>query len=177
VGADNPTNLIAIARIARTRGIRGEVLADLHTDFPTRFEKLAEVWLEFPDLRRQRFLLQSSWEHRGRRVLKFKGIDSISDAEQLIGAWIRIEQGSMEPLEPGTYYDHDLVGCLVQDVEGNGLGTVLHVQRIQGNSLLVVEGPEGEFYVPAVAPICTSVRIDKKLITVDLPEGLIDLNR
>ena len=168
---------IAIARIVRTRGNRGEVLADLHTDFPSRFDGLGEVWLEFDDGQRKHVTLEKSWSHKGRQVLRFAGIDSISSAEELVGAWVEVASKDAVPLPEGVYYDHELIGCSVRDVNGELLGKITDVMRILGNNQLVVTGPHGEFMIPAVEAICKSVSIAEKEILVDLPEGLIDLNK
>jgi len=166
-----------VAKIARTRGIRGEVLADLHTDFPQRFQELKYVWLEFPDGSRRRMALENSWTHQRRQVLKFQGVDDINAAEQFRGAWVQIEAQEAVTLPEGTYFDHDLIGCSVRSLAGEELGRVEQVLRITGNSQLVVRGPSGEFYVPLTEVFCKSVSVDRKEILVDLPEGLIDLNR
>ncbi len=170
-------SFIAIARIVRTRGNRGEVLADLYTDFPARFDSLAEVWLEWPNGPSEQGHLEESWEHKGRMVLKFAGTDSISSAERLIGAWVKVELGNAVTLPEGTYFDHDLIGCAVRSQEGEDLGTVTEVLRISGNNQLVIAGKRGEFMLPAASEFCREVSIAKKRILVDLPEGLIDLNK
>jgi 16S rRNA processing protein RimM len=166
-----------VAKIARTRGIRGEVLADLHTDFPERFQELKDVWLEFPDGTRRHMTLENSWTHQRRQVLKFLGVDDINAAEEFAGAWVQIEAQEAVILPEGTYFDHDLIGCSVRSLAGDELGTVEQVLRITGNSQLVVRGRSGEFYVPVTEAFCKSVSIDRKEILVDLPQGLIDLNR
>ncbi len=171
------SSYIKIARIVRARGNRGEVLADLYTDFPSRFDGLAEVWLEFEEGRRIRMVLESSWAHKGRQVLKFAGVDSISAAEGYLGAWIEVPTEEAVPLPDGTYFDHELVGCSVRDSGGRTLGTITEVLRIAGNSQLVVMGEQGEFMIPAVAPICREVSIAGREVIVELPEGLIDLNK
>jgi 16S rRNA processing protein RimM len=170
-------SFIVIARIVRTRGNRGEVLADLYTDFPARFDFLEDVWLEWPDGSRERGQIGEAWEHKGRQVLKFRGIDSISSAERLVGAWLMVEIENAVPLPEGTYFDHDLVGCAVYDRDGEQLGVVREVLRISGNNQLVVTGKRGEFLLPAVEKICRDVCIEKKRIVVEPPEGLIDLNK
>lgn len=176
-GPGAPPSFIAIARIVRPRGNRGEVLAELHTDFPARFDPLGNVWIEFSDGRRRGFVLEETWEHKGRRVLKFAGIDTIAAAETLVGAWVEVEADRAVRLPEGSYFDHDLVGCTVRDVRGAHLGRVKEVLRIAGNNQLVVEGPSGEILIPAVSGICTEISIDRKEIVVDPPEGLIDLNK
>ncbi|MBZ5495178.1 MAG: ribosome maturation factor RimM [Acidobacteriia bacterium] len=167
---------IAIARIVRPRSNRGEVLVELHTDFPARFSLLNRVWVEFPDGRRECLELERCWEHQGRQVLKFGSIDSIADAEQLTGAWIEIEADQVVPLPEGTFWDHELIGCSVRNRGGELLGVVTDVMRIAGNHQLVVRGEHGEFLVPVVAAICKEISIARKEILVELPEGLMDLN-
>jgi 16S rRNA processing protein RimM len=168
---------IAIARIARTRGNRGEVLADLYTDFPDRFDALEEVWLEFSDGQRRRVALEDCWEHKGCRVLKFAGIDSISAAEALIGCWVQVPAQEAMQLPEGTYFDHDLIGCAVEDTHGNRLGIVEEVLRIADNNQLVVKGLGREYLIPAVESICIRISVEDKQILVDLPEGLMDLDK
>ena len=174
---DVQPTFIAIARIARTRGNRGEVLADLYTDFPDRFETLEEVWVEFGDGHRQQMALEDNWEHKGRRVLKFVGIDSISEAENYVGCWVVIPAGQAVQLPEGSYFDHDLIGCSVQDTHGNQLGIVSDILHIAGNCQLVVRGESKEFLVPAVESICTKIDIKGKQILLDPPEGLMDLDK
>jgi len=174
---DAQPSFIAVARIARTRGNRGEVLADLYTDFPDRFNALQEVWLEFADGHRLRMTVEKTWEHQGRIVFKFKGIDDIGSAEPYVGCWIQIPAGDAMPLPEGTYYDHDLIGCSVRDTRGNSLGVVDEILRIAGNSQLVVKSPGREYLIPAVESICIRISIEEKQILVDPPEGLMDLGK
>lgn len=168
---------IAIARIARTRGNRGEVLADLYTDYPDRFGALREVWLEFKDGRMQCMGLEGFWQHKGRMVLKLAGVDNISEAEGFVGCWVTIPADEAVALPEGTYFDHDLVGCSVFDTQGNPMGVVREVLKIAGNSQLVVQGQGRERLIPAVENICVRISIEEKRITVDPPEGLMDLDR
>ncbi len=177
MGPDTDSPALAIARIVRTRGNRGEVLADILTDFPERFQRLKTVWLEFPDQHRESAVVEAAWPHKGRQVLKFAGIDSISDAERLRAAWVLVDRKDAVPLEQGEYYDHDLIGCRVVDAAGAVLGTVREILKTAGNAVLVVDGPDGEVLIPAVGDFCRHISIPEKLIVVDLPEGLLDLNR
>ena len=170
-------SFIAIARIVRPRGNRGEVLADSHTDFPARFNLLKEVWLSFPGGHRRIFVLEDCWEHKGRLVFKFSGVDSIDSAIGLAGAWVEVPADQAVVLPPGSYFDHDLAGCKVCDGQGKILGKVVEVLRITGNSQLLVRGEQGEFFVPATAEICREISTEQKMIVVELPEGLIDLNK
>ena len=165
-----------IARVVRTRGNKGEVLAELHTDFPTRFDGLEMVWLEFAGGQRQRLRIEHSWEYRGRRVIKFEGVGSISAAERLVGAWIQVEAAEAVPLPCDTYFDHDLVGCELRSGSGDFFGTVTAVLHLAGNNLLAVQGSRGEFLVPATKAILRAVDLGRRQIVADLPDGLMDLN-
>lgn len=175
--SDVQPSYIAIARIARTRGNRGEVLADFYTDFPDRFDALEEVWLEFADGRLQHMSLEDTWEHKGRIVLKFLGVDSISSAEGCVGSWVVVPVDQAVKLPDGTYFDHDLVGCLVQDTQGRRLGNVREILHIVGNNQLVVRGENQEYLIPAVDSICVKISIKEKQILIDPPEGLMDLGK
>ncbi len=172
-----PSSYITIARIVRTRGNKGEVLVESFTDFPDRFDILEEVWLEFEDGQLQKIALDFTWEHKGRRILKFVGFDTTSSAEELVGCLVQIPREQAVRLPAGTYFDHDLVGCSVEDTHGNNLGVVEEILRISGNNQLVVKDRDREYLIPAVASICKQISIDKKRILVDPPEGLMDLDR
>ena len=174
---DAQPTFITIARIARTRGNRGEVLADLYTDFPDRFNLLHEVWLAPVNGPRQLLVLEESWEHKGRRVLKFAGVDSISAAEAYVGCWVEIPVDEAMPLPDGTYFDHDLVGCAVRDTRGNEIGIVAEVLHIAGNDQLVVRKLDREVLIPAVESICVRISLEEKQILIDPPEGLMDLSK
>ncbi|MDR1726571.1 MAG: ribosome maturation factor RimM [Acidobacteriota bacterium] len=176
---------IAIAKIARTRGNRGEVLADLYTDYPNRFDGLREVWLEFDDGARQgrasrvKKALENVWEHKGRTVLKFAGVDTIGDAEAFAGCWVEVPIEQAVPLPESTYFDHDLVGCAVEDAGGVRVGTVSEVLHIADNAQLVIRKEDSadgrEHLIPAAASICVKIDVVGKRITIDPPEGLMEL--
>ena len=169
-------SFITIARIVKTRGNRGEVLVDSLTDFPDRFDALEKVWLAFGDRPPEEIGLDFSWEHNGRRILKFEGVDSISSAEKLVGCLVQIPDDQAVKLPRGTFFDHDLIGCSVEDGRGHFWGVVDSILRIPGNSQLVVKNLDREFLVPAVENICTEISIDQKRIIIDPPEGLMDLD-
>jgi 16S rRNA processing protein RimM len=172
-----PSSFITIARIVRTRGNKGEILVESLTDFPDRFDILEEVWLESDNGSLQKIALDFTWEHKGRRIFKFTGIDSISSAEKLIGCLVQIPRRQAVRLPAATYFDHDLVGCSIEDTHGKHLGYVQDILKISGNNQLVVKNGNREFLIPAVEKICTQISIEKKQILVDLPEGLMDLDQ
>jgi 16S rRNA processing protein RimM len=186
VSPENPdrtsdADWVAIGFVARTRGNRGELLAIPLAGRPERFEGLERVWLfgSTPDLAHgRRYDVDSVWLHDGKPVLKFRGIDSISDAEPLAGAEIRLPLSERTPLEPGEFYQADLVGCAVVERSGACVGQVSGWREYGGPMLLVVTTTEGaELLVPFARAICVEIDLAARRIVVALPEGLKELNR
>lgn len=165
--------LVAIAKVIRTRGLRGEVSADVLTDFPERFDGLEDVVAVFGDGRRQLLKIEKFWFQKGRIILKFDGIDSIESAEPLRSADICVPESEAVELQDEEYFDWELVGCTVRTAD-NTIGTVKEVMRTGGAEILVVAGDDKEFLIPFAESICVEVDIENKLIVVDPPEGLLE---
>ena len=176
-----PQEWVAIALVLGSRGNRGEVVAVPLSDQPGRFARLREVYLfgpAGPGARHHRFEVENAWEHRGRIVLKLRGIDSISDAERWRGYEARIPRAERLPLPEGEYYQSDLVGFEVVEPGGRRLGRVRGFREHGGPALLEIEGERGEeMLVPFAKSICVAIDVEGKRIVVELPEGLEELNR
>jgi 16S rRNA processing protein RimM len=172
---------VTIALLTGSRGIRGEVQAVPFSDNAERFQILKDVCLfgaERPDEAPLRLEVESVWEHRGRAIFKFRGIDSIPEAERLRGKEVRIPLEERPPLPPGEYYQSDLVGCeVVERASGVLVGHVKGWQDCGGPALLEIAGVDGkEILVPFAGSICVEINTESKRIRVDLPEGLKDIN-
>jgi 16S rRNA processing protein RimM len=115
-------------------------------------------------------------EFKGRWVVTLEGVDTMNDAETLRDLELRISADALHPLEPGAHYVHDLEGCEVTTASGTVIGRVERVQFGAGQPLLVVGGAEGEILVPLAETICRRIDSAAKRITVELPEGLLELN-
>jgi len=183
---------VLVARILRPRGNKGEVAAELLTDFPERLTKLREVFLGHVESGPRAHAVKSCWlsqNHRGQAVFHFEGVQSISDAEKLRGleVFLPFEQRVALPL--GQYFISDLMGCSVfENAKAPGalaeapalLGTVRDVQftgeGVSGTPLIVVDTSQGELLIPLAEDICTGIDIVARRIDVTLPEGLRDLN-
>ncbi len=162
------------------QGRRGEVLADLHTDFPERFEERRELSGLAANGERRDLLLEEHWFHKGGIVLKFAGVDSISDAEQLAGWEIQIPREQRAELEAGAAYVSELVGCEVwiqAEPDEKLLGTVADVDLSGGTApLLVVRDAEGQDYlVPYAEEFLQSANFEQRRIAMKLPEGLLEV--
>jgi 16S rRNA processing protein RimM len=168
--------LVAVARAVRTRGLRGEVVAELLTDFPERFEGLEELIGVAPDGKRAPLALEGHWFQAGRVVLKFAGYDSVEAASALVGYEFAVPEDERVELDEDEFYDWELIGCRVEGVAGEELGRVREVLRTGGVEVLVVEKAqaEGEHLIPLAETICVEIDIENKLIRVDPPEGLLE---
>jgi 16S rRNA processing protein RimM len=171
---------VAIARIVRPQGRKGEVVAEILTDFPSRFRDLRRVFLDVPGNHPQAATLEHTWLHKGRVVLKLAGISSIDDAETLRGRLVLVPEEEKVALSPNQYYLWELKGCQVV-VENGGmrepLGTVTEVERTGGVDLLHVVDDSREVLVPFAAAICKVIDPESRLIVIEPPEDLLDLNR
>ena len=199
--AENP-RFFAVAHLLRPRGNKGELAAELLTDFPDRLTKLRQVFLS--DARNsappQPVTIKNCWlsqNHRGQVVFHFENVDSINDAEKLRGldVLLPIEQRVTLPL--GHYFVSDLVGCSVFELPPAPaalsspacslgaapalLGVVAGVEfpgeDFTGTPLLAVETRDGELLIPLAEDICTSIDVAARRIEVVLPEGLRELDQ
>ena len=168
------SELIAIARIVKPRGIKGEVVAEILTDFPERFDDLETVTAVMPDSSRRELTIDDHWFQSGRMVLKFEGIDSIEMGETLRGAEICVDEADAVELDESEYFDWQLAECSVETINGTLLGKVAEVMRTGGTEILVVKGGSKEYLIPFAESICVEVDIENRLIKVDPPEGLLD---
>ena len=168
--------LVAVARVRRARGVKGEVAADIWTDFPERFERLEELIAVFPGGERRRLALEGHWLHGDRVVLKFRGFDSPEEAAALAGCVLAVPESEAVELGEGEFYDWQLEGCRVETVEGRDVGTVREVLHTGGEApVLVIRDRSGvENLVPLAESICVEIDTGRKLIRVDAPEGLLE---
>jgi 16S rRNA processing protein RimM len=162
---------VTIAVLSRVRGNRGELAALPLSSNPDRYQALRRVFLFGSG---ESYEVESVWIHDGHPIFKFRGVDSISDAEPLRGAEVRVPIEERLALDPGEFFHSDLVGCEVFDTDGRSLGRVTGWEDGGGAGLLQVEG---DLLVPFARSICVSIDTAAKRIVVDLPEGLKDLNR
>lgn len=169
---------LTLARITRPRGNRGEVLAENLAGGVDRFAQVSKVRAVLPGRPALELGIDSAWEHKGRLVLKFEGVESIDDAERLRHAEVRATREQLGPLPEGEFYFDDLVGCSVVDLDsGSEVGTVTGIDEPPGGALLftIEDGRGGELMIPFANEICREVDVEAKRIGVRLPEGLAEL--
>jgi len=167
----NADELVAVALAVKTRGLRGEIVAELLTDFPERFEGLENLIAVAPDGERTPLTLEEHWFQGGRIVLKFAGYNSIEEATTLVGCEFAVPETERVELAEDEFYDWELAGCRVETVGGEELGLVREVMRTGGVEMLVVENKiaRREYLIPLAETICVEIDIEHKLIRVDPP--------
>jgi 16S rRNA processing protein RimM len=194
-GHESPDAWVWLARIRRPQGRKGEVFAEILTDFPEKFQERPRLWLvagDRPPKTRpapgaaprpalpQPVELQNHWLHKGGIVLHFAGVDSISSAEALTGLAVAIPRAERAELEEGGAYISDLIGCTLLNVAGGHpkrIGEIEDVDRSAGPvPLLVVRGAQGEILIPWARDYLRVVDTGAKVVEMVLPEGLVDLN-
>jgi len=190
---------VLVARILRSRGNKGEVLAELLTDFPARFSTLRQIYLRKNEDEPRSVGLEHFWvdrNHPGMGVFHFAGCRTISEAETLRGQDVLLPFEERVELPAGQFFVTDLIGCTVFELPTDTaklssppcaideaprvLGTVHDVfftgEGVAGTPLLQVETPGGELLVPLAEEICTRIDVAGRRIEVRLPEGLAELD-
>ncbi len=187
-----------LALIRRTQGRKGEVFADILTDFPEKFAERKRLWLlsydgaarpenaqKADETAVREVELVAHWLHKGGIVLHFVGVDSISDAEKLAGLVVAIPRAERAGLGADEVYIADLIGCLLVHVAPRGeagsepvvVGEIEDVDKAAGPApLLVVRGARGEVLVPFAQSYLRRLDVDGKRVEMELPEGLVELN-
>jgi 16S rRNA processing protein RimM len=186
---ETPTeDLILVGTIERPHGLRGEVVVNPFTDFPdARFVPGARFVAGRgtagpPADTSQALRIEDVRWHNDRPLVRFAGVDDVLAAEGLRGRSLWIAAASRPALEPGLFYETDLVGCQVETEAGEPVGPVARVDGVPGASVLVVAtpgGPDraaGEVLVPLAEPICRVIDPVARRIVIDPPAGLLDLN-
>jgi 16S rRNA processing protein RimM len=190
---------VTVARILRARGNKGEVAAELLTDFPDRLNQQKEVFLSTNSATPQKAILQSFWvdrNHPGQCVFRFADVSSINDAEKLRGFHVQLPWEERAELPSGRYFVTDIIGCSVFELPAATssvasspcspaespalLGQVRDVyfpgEGQPGTPLLALDTPQGELLIPLAEDICKKIDLPARHIEVSLPEGLRDVN-
>lgn len=169
--------MVVVGRVARAHGRRGEVVVDAYTDFPELRFRCGGRLFAVVEGRFVEFRVGEVRFQRGRPIVGFEGVSDIDGAERLAGVELRVRESELAPLPPDTYYEHDLMGCRVETVDGRCVGAVHGVETACGTARLIVDAAGVEVDVPLVDAICVRVEPAARMIVVDPPAGLLDLNR
>jgi 16S rRNA processing protein RimM len=186
-------DFITLARVVKTQGRVGEVVVELHSDIPDRLTANLRVFALATDGVRRELNIEEVWPHQGRTVVKFRNLDSISDAQALVGCEIQVPLSERAALEYGWTYVSDLVGCTLFDGDRQ-IGTIEDVQFGAGEAPLLtvraasdralkaksVAGKKAsdakEYEIPFAEAYLEKVDLDQKRVHMRLPEGMLEIN-
>lgn len=168
---------ITLARVVKTQGRHGEVAAEVHSDVPDRFTGGMKLSALSPEDTRRELEVEQLWPHKNLLVLKFAGVDSISDAEALVRCELQVPRNQRAQLESGWNYVSDLAGCTVLD-RGQEIGRIEDVQFGAGEAplLMVVDSAGKKFDVPFAEAYLEGVDLARKRVRMSLPEGMLEIN-
>jgi 16S rRNA processing protein RimM len=168
---------ITLAVVVKTQGRRGEVAVEPHTGVPDRFRQKMELSALGKDGVRRAVTIEDLWPHKNLLVLKFSGIETITDAEAFIGAELQVPLSDRARLEPGWTYLSDLVGCTVFDGERT-IGEIEDVQFGAGEAplLVVKSGAKLPYEIPFAEAYLEKLDLERRQVRMKLPEGLLEVN-
>ena len=180
MSSESSGDFITLARVVKTQGRHGEVAAETHSDVPGRFAegmKLFALPKSQSEQSRRELEVEDLWPHKGLIVLKFRGVDSMNDAELLIGSELQVPSAERADLEPGWNYVSDLVGCIVLD-HAREIGRIEDVQFGAGEApLLIVANSAGKkFDVPFAEAYLEDIDTAQRQVRMNLPEGMLEIN-
>jgi 16S rRNA processing protein RimM len=164
-----PPEFLAIGRVLRPHGVRGELLLEALTDFPEHLDGVGTLYLGDAA---EPHPLAGARMHRGRLLIQLEDCVDREAAEAFRGQLVQIWFGDAAPPPPGSYYYHQVVGLAVVTEEGETLGDVTEILETGSNDVYVVNGPSGEILLPALKSVILKVDLEAKRMTVHLIEGL-----
>jgi len=167
---------VTLARVIKTQGRHGEVAVQVHSDIPDRLHPGLRLFALAEDNSRRELQIDDAWPHKDWLVLKFAGVDSISDAEILIGSELQVPASERAELEAGAAYVSDLIGCVLFDRDRE-IGAIRDVRFGAGEAPLLVMGSgKNELEIPYAQEFLVRVDLDGKRLDMNLPEGLLEVN-
>lgn len=172
---------VLIGEIVAPQGNRGEIKVMPHTEFPERFQEMDRVRLfaKKDEEPRRIVEVEGCRFHKGAVILKLKDIDSIDEAEELRGMFIKVGRDEVVPLPEGSYYIFELVGLECLTTTGVSLGRITDVLQTGANDVYVVKPNPGvttmsEILIPAIDEVVLDISLEKGQVLIELMDGLLD---
>jgi 16S rRNA processing protein RimM len=163
---------LVVGFLRRAHGVHGEIILDLHTDFPERLQSGKKL---FVGQERKQMTLLGSRPHAKGMLLKFKGIETPEEAGQLRNQWVYVKATELPRLPEGKIYQHELFGFDVVDESGNSLGELVEIIETGANDVYVVRSESGkEILLPAIPSVILEADSTQRVMRVHLLEGLVD---
>jgi 16S rRNA processing protein RimM len=165
-------DFLVIGQIVKPHGIRGEVLVKVLTDFPERFDTMKNIYLG-DKTSAQMYRVKATRWHKDKVLCTFETVLDRDAAEKLRGLYLEIPIEEAMPLDPDTYYHHQLIDLAAVTDEGVYLGQVTEILETGANDVYIIHGPRGEILLPATMEVIVSIDLEARQMTVHLLEGLI----
>lgn len=163
----------AIGRITKSSGLKGEVAVQPLTDFPARFHRLKEVWIETGSSHPQPYQVEKVLVLSRTVRIQLEGVRNRVEGDTLVGKFLLVtEENRIQPRK-GTYFIHDIIGSEAMNEEGRKIGIVREVWRLPANDVYVIRDGQREYLIPAVQGIIRDVNTEKKRIKIQTIEGLL----
>jgi len=164
-------DFLAVGRVLRPHGVRGELLLETLTDFPDHLAQVKTVFLGDAAVAHP---LAAARAHRGQLIIRLADCHHRDAADQYRGQVVQIQAVAAAPLPAGAYYHHQLIGLAVVTESGEALGALSEVLETGANDVYVVKGPQREILLPAIRSVIRAIDLPAGQITVHLPDGLLD---
>jgi 16S rRNA processing protein RimM len=163
---------IPIGKVVGVHGVKGNLKVYSYAESVSIFETRAQIFIGTEEGAGKHFTIQ--WVKPHKRVFLFclEGVESREQAESLIGLELFIEKTALPDTEDGEFYWFDIIGLSVFETDGNFLGVVDSIMRTGSNDVYVVKDRDSEILVPAIEAVVVEIDLEKKIMRVDLPEGL-----
>ncbi len=168
----HPEKYLAIGKILKPWGIKGKVKIFSYAESPETFQGLSELYLQGTQ-GAVTLELETATAHKKGVLLKFKGRDSIKEAEELTGLTLYMDKKDLCPTEEGEYFWFQLIGMTVKTDEGKLLGTIKHIMNTGSNDVYVVQQGGRELLIPAIREVIQEVDVDQKTMIISPMEGLL----
>jgi 16S rRNA processing protein RimM len=163
---------LVVGFLRRAHGVHGEIILDLHTDFPERLRSGKKLFI---GEEHKPMTLSGARPHAKGMLLKFTGIDTPEDAGQLRNQWVYVKAAELPRLPEGKIYQHELLGFDVVDERGNSLGNLVEIIETGANDVYVVRNESGkEILLPAISSVILETDLTRRVMRVHLLEGLVD---
>jgi 16S rRNA processing protein RimM len=166
--------MIAVGRITKSVGIKGEVRVAMLTDSPDRFTSLKAIWCGAEEKSATRYSILSMRIERSAVVLKFKEIESRTTADELRGRYLFVDEKQKVAPPKGSYFIHDIIGMKVETEAGEEVGSVRDVMELPANDVWVVTSGTKELLIPAIKEVIRSVDVQGRRVVIRPLEGMLE---
>lgn len=161
---------LSVGFLRRPHGVQGEIIMDLHTDFPERMKKGRKLLV---GEEHKPMTLTSVRPHQLGLLVKFKDVNTPEEAGLFRNQWVYVPTKDV-PLPEGEHYKHELLGIKVVDENDSPLGVLAEILETGANDVYIVRDDSGkEILLPAISSVILDLDIDRGLLKVHLLEGLI----